>query len=139
MKRLITNIERPAHHRFARSAKNFAIVSESVAEVPNMLIPRRSNELGLSYGTLWRILHLNLHLHPYKVQLTQQLKSAYHSQHRRHLEWVLVQQMVDGNFSKKICFSDETHFTLVEYVNKQNCHIWDSESPQVVEEKPLHT
>ena len=58
------------HHRFARSAENIAARSESVAKDPNVSIPRRSQELGLSYGTLWRILHLDLHLHPYKVQLT---------------------------------------------------------------------
>ena len=60
----VTNIVRPVHHRFARSAENIAAVSESVAEDPNVSIPRRSQELGLSYGTLWRILHLDLHLHP---------------------------------------------------------------------------
>ena len=78
------------HHCFARFArKNIAIVSESVAEDPNMSIPRRPQELGLSCGTLWRFLHLDLHLHPYKVQLTQQLKPAGHSQCRGYVEWVL--------------------------------------------------
>ena len=79
---VVPNIGRLAHHRFARSAENIAIVSENVAEDPNVLIPRRSQELGLSYGTLWRTLHLDLHLHPYKVQITQKLKPADHSQHR---------------------------------------------------------
>ena len=37
-------------HPFARSAENIAIVSESIAEDPNVLIPRRSQELGLSYA-----------------------------------------------------------------------------------------
>ena len=36
---VVTNIERPMHHRFDRSAKNIAIVSQS--------IPHRSHELGL--------------------------------------------------------------------------------------------
>ena len=49
------------HHRLARSAENIAAVNESVAEDMNMSIPRRSQELGLSYGTLWRNLHLDLH------------------------------------------------------------------------------
>ena len=38
---------------------------------------------------------------PYKVQFTQQLMPAEHSQHCRYGEWVLEQQAVDGNFSKK--------------------------------------
>ena len=63
---VVTNIERPVHHCFARSAENIAIVSEGIADDPNVSIPRRSQELGLSYGTLGFILHLDLHLHPYK-------------------------------------------------------------------------
>ena len=47
-----TNIERPVHHRFALSAENIAIKSESVTEDPTVSIPRRSQELGLSYSTL---------------------------------------------------------------------------------------
>ena len=39
---VFTNIERPVHHRFARSAANIAIISENVAEDPNVSIPRRS-------------------------------------------------------------------------------------------------
>ena len=71
---VVTNIERLVHHRFAPSSENIAIVS--VAKDPNLSIPFRSQELGLSYGALGRIFHLNLHLHPYKVQFTQQLKLA---------------------------------------------------------------
>ena len=74
------------HHHFSRSAENIATVSESVVKDPNVSIPHRSQELGLSYGTLRRIMHLDLHLHPYKVQLTQQLKPSNHSQRRRYME-----------------------------------------------------
>ena len=47
---MVTNIERPVHYRFARSAKKITILSESIAEDPNVLIPRCSQELGLYYG-----------------------------------------------------------------------------------------
>ena len=82
----ITNIVRPKHHRFARSSENIAIISESTAGDPNVSIPCRSQELGLSYGILWHILHLDLHLHPYEVQVMPQLKTADHSQRRRYVE-----------------------------------------------------
>ena len=62
---VVTNIERPVHHRFARSTETIAIVSESVAEDQNVSIPRRSQELRLSYCTLWRILYLDIHPHTY--------------------------------------------------------------------------
>ena len=98
-----------------------------------MPIPPRSQELGLSYGTLRRILHIDLHLHPYKVQLTHQLKPADHSQCRRYAERVIKHQKVNSNFSNTIFFSD---FTLGGYVNKQNSRIWVPEDPQVIEERP---
>ena len=61
---VVTIIERTMHHYFAHSAENIAIESEGVAEDPNVSIPHRPQKLRLSYGTLWRILHVDLHLHP---------------------------------------------------------------------------
>ncbi|GFX55198.1 putative transposable element [Trichonephila clavipes] len=40
--------------------------------------------------------------------------------------------MVD--FHKRILFSDEAHFWLNAYVNKQNCRIWSESNPQVNDE-----
>ncbi|GFX92159.1 uncharacterized protein TNCV_1740791 [Trichonephila clavipes] len=44
--------------------------------------------------------------------------------------------MVD--FHKRTLFSDEAHFWLNGYVNKQNCRIWSEANPQVYVETPLH-
>ena len=38
---------------------------------------------------------------------------------------------------KKIIFSDEAHFDLGGYVNKQNCRIWGTEHPHAYIEKPM--
>ena len=40
--------------------------------------------------------------------------------------------------AKKIIFSDEGHFYLGGYVNKQHCRIWATESPHAYIEKPSH-
>ena len=70
-----------------------------------MSISRRSQELELSYGTLRRILQLDLHIHQYKHQLTQQLDPANHSQRYRYVEWVLEQcierQIFEQNFLRR--------------------------------------
>ncbi|GFU86444.1 uncharacterized protein TNCV_1417961 [Trichonephila clavipes] len=42
------------------------------------------------------------------------------------------------DFHKRIFFSDEAHFWLNDYVNKQNCRIWSEANPQVYVETPLH-
>ena len=41
--------------------------------------------------------------------------------------------------AKKIIFSDEAHFDLGGYVNKQNCRIWGIENPHAYIEKPTHS
>ena len=45
---------------------------------------------------------------------------------------------MNSNFSNKISFDDGTPFILGGYVSKQNCRIWDSKNPEVIEERPLH-
>ena len=45
----------------------------------------------------------------------------------------------DNDFGKKkIIFSDEAHFDLGGYVNKQNCRNWATENPHAYFEKPTH-
>jgi len=66
-----------------------------------------------------------LGLHPYKIQLIQELKVNDYRQRRVFADWVLEQLEVNPNFVKQIIFSDEAHFWMNGYVNKQNCRIWD--------------
>ena len=39
---------------------------------------------------------------------------------------------------KKIIFSDEAHFELGGYVNKENCRVWGTDNPNAYIEKPKH-
>ncbi|GFY07082.1 histone-lysine N-methyltransferase SETMAR [Trichonephila clavipes] len=42
------------------------------------------------------------------------------------------------DFHRRILFSDEAHFWLNGYVNKQNCRIWSEANPQGYDETPLY-
>ncbi|GFX36052.1 hypothetical protein TNCV_4215741 [Trichonephila clavipes] len=57
---------------------------------------------------------------------------------RRFVEWAQNDIAVVPDFHKRILFSDEVHFWLNGYVNKQNCRIWSEANPQVYVETPLH-
>ncbi|GFY03235.1 hypothetical protein TNCV_1171951 [Trichonephila clavipes] len=57
---------------------------------------------------------------------------------RRFVEWAQKEIAVVPDFHKRILFSDEAHFWLNGYVNKQNCRIWSEANPQVYVETPLH-
>ncbi|GFW81813.1 HTH_Tnp_Tc3_2 domain-containing protein [Trichonephila clavipes] len=57
---------------------------------------------------------------------------------RRFVEWAQNEIAVVPDFHKRILFSDEAHFWLNGYVNKQNCRIWSEANPQMYVETPLH-
>ncbi|GFV34273.1 hypothetical protein TNCV_991941 [Trichonephila clavipes] len=57
---------------------------------------------------------------------------------QRFVEWAQNEIAVVPDFHKRILFSDEAHFWLNGYVNKQNCRIWSEANPQVYVETPLH-
>ncbi|GFV38280.1 hypothetical protein TNCV_1723611 [Trichonephila clavipes] len=61
-----------------------------------------------------------------------------HQARRRFVEWAQNEIAVVLDFHKPILFSDEAHFWLNGYVNKQNCRIWSEANPQVYVETPLH-
>ncbi|GFS81021.1 hypothetical protein TNCV_1223141 [Trichonephila clavipes] len=61
-----------------------------------------------------------------------------HQARRRFIEWAQNEIPVVPDFHKRILFSDEAHFWLNGYVNKQNCRIWSEANPQVYVETPLH-
>ncbi|GFX67948.1 uncharacterized protein TNCV_2288111 [Trichonephila clavipes] len=61
-----------------------------------------------------------------------------HQARRRFVEWAQNEIAVVPDFHKRILFSDEAHFWLNGYVNKQNYRIWSEANPQVYVETPLH-
>ncbi|GFW52188.1 putative DD41D transposase [Trichonephila clavipes] len=61
-----------------------------------------------------------------------------HQARRRFVEWAQNEIDVVPDFHKRILFSDEAHFWLNGYVNKQNCRIWSEANPQVYVKTPLH-
>ncbi|GFW05479.1 uncharacterized protein TNCV_436601 [Trichonephila clavipes] len=61
-----------------------------------------------------------------------------HQARCRFVEWSQNEIAVVPNFHKRILFSDEAHFWLNGYVNKQNCRIWSEANPQMYVETPLY-
>ncbi|GFV21007.1 uncharacterized protein LOC101238613 [Trichonephila clavipes] len=74
-------------------------------------------------------------------QLKKTTKAIHQNDHqarRRFVEWAQNEIAVVPDFHKRILFSDEAHFWLNGYVNKQNGRIWSEANPQVYVETPLH-
>lgn len=132
------NVKSCGRPRSGRSEQNIAVVRQSVAVSPAKSVLRRSQELGIGYSSVHRILRYDLHYHPYKIQLTQQLKAADHEKRRNFVDWFMRRQHENDGFARNIIFSDEAHFHLNGFVNKQNCRIWGPENPYKVQEKELY-
>ncbi|GFV35676.1 hypothetical protein TNCV_1892861 [Trichonephila clavipes] len=64
--------------------------------------------------------------------------SQFMEARRTFVEWAQNEIAVVPDFHKRILFSDEAHFWLNGYVNKQNCRICSEANPQVYVETPLH-
>ncbi|GFT25640.1 uncharacterized protein TNCV_1965501 [Trichonephila clavipes] len=66
------------------------------------------------------------------------LHKKFNQARRRFVEWAQNESAVVPDFHKRILFSDEAHFWLNGYVNKQNFRIWNEANPQVYVETLLH-
>ena len=81
---------------------------------------------------------MHLGMKPFKIQLVQELKLYGLSQRRIFYEWAPGKLATDPFLFRKIVFSDETHFWLNEYVNKQNCRLWSEDQPEDLQNVPMH-
>ncbi|GFT48750.1 uncharacterized protein TNCV_595201 [Trichonephila clavipes] len=87
---------------------------------------------------LWGV---NSHLFACQVIYSQFGLAIHQNDHqarRRFVKWAQNEIAVVPDFHKRILFSDEAHFWLNGYVNKQNCRIWSEANPQVYVGTPLH-
>ena len=85
-----------------RKPENIAAVAESVCEATSTSIQRRSQQLNISETSLLRILHKDLGMTPYKLQLVQELKTIDHPMLFGFVKWACNRLTEDADFGKKI-------------------------------------
>ncbi|XP_033225886.1 uncharacterized protein LOC117178566 [Belonocnema kinseyi] len=132
----VQNVPVPVRQRSASSVENIAAASASIEEDPNQSLTRPSQALGLSV-TLWRIMRKDLGLHPYKIKLTQEVKPLDHQKRCMFVNWAEQQLENNPDFHRNIIFSDEAHFWLNGFVNKQNMRYWSGSNPHELHESTL--
>lgn len=121
--------------RSIRTPDNIERVRQAVLTSPHRPARRHATALHMSDRSVRRILHQELHFHPYKIAIVQQLKPHDYANRQR-----FVEQMIDlMDDQKTLVMSDEAHFHLDGYVNKQNFRYWSDTNPQELHERPLHS
>lgn len=93
--------------------------------------------IGVSSATVQRILTKDLHLHPYKVTVVQQLHAPDYESRRNYCQW--FNNNLNNNDVLNVTFmSDEAWVHLSGYVSSQNYRTWASENSHCFEETSLH-
>lgn len=118
--------------------QNIKNVQSFFSNTRNPSIRKCMEQLRLSYGTVWRILHHELKWKAYKISVHHLLRDI-DIERRLNFAQEMLQKIGSKTIDvKKIWFSDECHFYLHGYVNKQNHRVWGSENPHFTMERPLH-
>lgn len=134
----LSNAKRPNQSRPVRSDLNIDLTRESIEREPETSSRRRSLHIGVSDRSLRRIIHSDLHMFPYKIQITQKLLPADKPRRLAYANFVINLAQNEVNFWRKIIMSDEAHFLLNGSVNKHNSRYYATENPQIIHEEPLH-
>ncbi len=82
---------------------------------------------------------LGLHLHPFKIQITQQLQPGDPVKRKMFYERVLNLLESDSNFAENVMFTDEAHFDLFGNANRQSMRYYSETNPLQTIEKPLYS
>lgn len=121
--------------RTATTPENVERVRLAMLRSPRRSARKHAVALGMSGRSLRRILHDELHLHPYKMVVAQQLTERDYVIRQRSCE-----QLIDNlPRDSLVFFSDEAHFHISGCVNKQNMRYWAATNPRELHERPLHS
>jgi hypothetical protein len=103
-------------------------------------MPRQALALCLKMKSSFRrILHKNLHYHPHKIQVAQELNKRDKVSRLQFYNEFLGLMKNNSDVVKILLMSDEAHFHGSGCVNKQNCRHWVPNNPRELHQRPLHT
>lgn len=134
-----TTRKKPGRPKSRRTPENVERVRIAIERSPRRSARRHSIALGISNRTVRRILHRDLHFHPYKIQIVQALKETDYVSRQRFCEEFLDLINQDEGIINHLWMSDEAHFHLSGYVNKQNFRYWSNVNPRQMHQEPLHS
>ena len=133
----VSDLPRSGRPKAVCTDENKERTRKNVENNPTTSTRKRSLELGISRTSLRRVMK-SLNFYPYKLQLIQELKPQDYQPRLQCA--VRLRELAENepNFFDKLIMSDEAHFHLNGFVNKQNCRFWAKENPRAVHKRELH-
>nr|CAH7715123.1 unnamed protein product [Callosobruchus chinensis]CAH7751633.1 unnamed protein product [Callosobruchus chinensis] len=118
----VADLPRAGRPRSSGTEESIEHVEASIEDDAESSIRRRCTQLELSRSSLHRILK-HLRMFAYKIQLVHQLRPI---DFRQRTEFAIRFQQLcreENDFLNRLIMSDEAHFHLNGFVNKQNLSI----------------
>ena len=120
----------------SRSPENVDAVRDSVGWSPKNVTPEKLSKVG----SFLFISSQNLEEWPSVVPIQNPDQTNSHTKWHDKTSWdVPVVQKQDPDFLQNVWFSDEAHFSLTGHVNSKNSVFWESQAPDEVLPRPLHS
>ena len=116
------------------SEENIERVKQAFQRSPMKSIRTAARQLELPCSTVHKVLHKNLRLYAYKVQMLQALHPNELPRRKKFAVNMLQRISENEAFLKRVCFSDEATFHVTGKLNKHNIRIWGSENPHASRE-----
>lgn len=130
--------ENPGRDYSVTTPETLEKVEQFYEENPRESIRRAGQMLGINRESLRIILQHFLKFHPYKVSVHQALNEQHMARRVKFCTSIYAKLEDKTIDHEKIIFSDEAHFYLDGYVNKQNMRFWAKENPNYVQSKKAH-
>ena len=87
---------------------------------------------SVAHATIWSFLRKEFGRFPCKLQITTLLAEDHKTRRKNFAQYYRKELRNDAGCLERIVLSDECKFSLYRSLNKQNCRIWGSESPNEV-------
>ena len=121
------------------TSENVATVSSLIQQNPRKSVRKVAAEAGLKATSTHKILRNVLHMFPFKIQCHHAIPARTVEQRENFAQNMLNMIDQEGFDPGCIWFTDESHFYVNGFVNKQNWRFWGSENPHLCEAKALYS
>jgi hypothetical protein len=111
-------------------------IREHFNENPTSSTRRSETEIHIAKSTIHDVLKATKY-HPYKPKIVQGLQAGDFERRVVFCNWYINRCQEDPDFSNKVLWSDETHFSNCGVFNKKNHHYWAIENPELREPRRL--
>jgi hypothetical protein len=118
---------------------NVQQVREAVLRSPRSSVRQQAHALHFNECSFCQILHKNLHYHPYTIQVAQELSELDKVILLQFCNQFLDLERNNSGIMNTLLMSDEAHFHVSGYVNKQNCRYWAPNNQRELHQRPLHS